>query len=101
MPLHAVDSRTRQVTVLPAGGSDSQLIREVARPLPLLPHTDLPHKGDGDRAVLSWFDRNLHRCITLVPSRRRKQFLAGVYEAARVCPRETRAGQDSRKKVAK
>lgn len=33
-----------------------------------------------DEAVLSWFVEHYPRCMALVPRRRRKQFLAGVYE---------------------
>lgn len=33
-------------------------------------------------AVLSWFGRWYPQCLSLVPSRRRKTFLEGVYRAA-------------------
>jgi hypothetical protein len=34
------------------------------------------HNDDG---VLDWFDRQLPRCMELIPRRRRASFLAGVY----------------------
>jgi len=34
-----------------------------------------------DTRVLSWFDRELPRCMALIPTRRRPTFLEGVYEA--------------------
>jgi hypothetical protein len=34
-----------------------------------------------DAGVLAWFDRNLPRCLALVPHRRQQQFLRGVYQA--------------------
>jgi hypothetical protein len=37
-------------------------------------------KGE-DEAVLAWFDLQFPRCMALVPSRRRNQFLSGVYQA--------------------
>lgn len=33
---------------------------------------------DDDERVLAWFDRELPRCMELVPRRRRAQFLKGV-----------------------
>jgi hypothetical protein len=37
---------------------------------------------DGDDAgVLRWFDRNLPRCLALIPKDRRGQFLRGIYLA--------------------
>jgi hypothetical protein len=33
-----------------------------------------------DAGVLGWFDRELPRCMSLIPRRRRASFLAGVYE---------------------
>jgi len=32
-----------------------------------------------DAGTLAWFDRELPRCMALIPARRRHQFLAGVY----------------------
>ena len=32
-----------------------------------------------DHGVLAWFDRELPRCMELIPQRRRASFLAGVY----------------------
>jgi hypothetical protein len=34
-----------------------------------------------DEAVLEWFDKEVPRCMAIVPRKRRKQFLAGVYAA--------------------
>jgi hypothetical protein len=34
-----------------------------------------------DQKTLEWFSRHLPRCLSLIPNRRREQFLAGVYEA--------------------
>ena len=36
------------------------------------------HSRSG-RAHLAWFDRELPRCMELIPRRRRASFLAGVY----------------------
>ena len=33
-----------------------------------------------DGGVLGWFDRELPRCMALIPRRRRASFLAGIYE---------------------
>jgi hypothetical protein len=33
-----------------------------------------------DTGVLAWFDRELPRCMALIPRRRRKQFLLGIYK---------------------
>jgi hypothetical protein len=41
---------------------------------------DAIEQGD-DAAVLEWFDRELPRCMALIPKRRRGTFLRGVYEA--------------------
>ncbi len=35
-----------------------------------------------DARVLAWFDRHLPACMTLVPRRGRRTFLAGVYQLA-------------------
>lgn len=35
--------------------------------------------SDDDDAVLGWFDRELPRCMALVPRRRRLSFLRGVH----------------------
>jgi hypothetical protein len=40
---------------------------------------DLAGASDDD-GVLGWFDRELPRCMALIPRRRRRLFLAGVYE---------------------
>jgi hypothetical protein len=34
-----------------------------------------------DAGTLAWFDRELPRCMALIPARRRHQFLAGIYQA--------------------
>jgi hypothetical protein len=36
--------------------------------------------ANDDDAVLAWFEKELPRCMDLVPKRRREQFLRGVYE---------------------
>src|SRR4051794_31659563 len=37
--------------------------------------------GEGDdNGILAWFDENVPRIMTLVPSRRRGQLIEGVYE---------------------
>jgi hypothetical protein len=33
-----------------------------------------------DKRTLAWFDENLPRCLELVPPRRRRQFLKGIYK---------------------
>lgn len=35
-----------------------------------------------DRGILAWYRRNMPRCLALVPYRRRRKFLEGVYRAA-------------------
>jgi hypothetical protein len=37
-------------------------------------------RGD-DAGILGWFDRELPRCMALIPKRRRRMFLDGVYKA--------------------
>jgi hypothetical protein len=37
---------------------------------------------DDSAAVLAWYEREFPRCMELVPSRRREQFLKGVFEVA-------------------
>lgn len=39
----------------------------------------LTEKKDSD--ALAWFDKELPRCMAIVPAKRRTQFLKGVYEA--------------------
>jgi hypothetical protein len=38
-----------------------------------------PKEAEDDEGVLAWFDRELPRCMALMPRRRRPQFLKGVY----------------------
>ena len=42
---------------------------------------DAIHRGDDD-GILGWFDRELPRCMALIPKRRRRMFLDGVYKEA-------------------
>jgi hypothetical protein len=35
-----------------------------------------------DGALLAWLEKNVPRCLALIPARRRKQFVAGFYAAA-------------------
>ena len=37
-------------------------------------------RGRDNEGVLGWFDRELPRCMALIPRRRRPSFLTGVYE---------------------
>lgn len=43
--------------------------------------SDLVWARDDD-GTLAWFDREFPRCMALIPTRRRHQFLAGVYKRA-------------------
>ena len=36
---------------------------------------------EDDDGVISWFERHYPKCMALVPHRRRRQFLKGVYAA--------------------
>ncbi len=40
-------------------------------------------EGYDDAGVISWFDRELPRCMVLVPPRRRRSFLEGIHLEAR------------------
>ena len=40
-----------------------------------------PWGPDDDAAVWSWLQQHLPRCTALVPTRRRQQFLSGIYRA--------------------
>lgn len=39
--------------------------------------------AEDDEQVIEWFERELPRCMKLVPKRRREQFLKGMYEEYR------------------
>jgi hypothetical protein len=41
---------------------------------------DQGDQGD-DRSVIAWFKRELPRCMELVPARRRRQFVKGVFDS--------------------
>jgi hypothetical protein len=63
------------------GVGELDLLAELLLPTALgSQHLLALHLRDDD-AILAWFDRNYAACMTLVPTRRREQFLAGVYAA--------------------
>jgi hypothetical protein len=52
-----------------------------------------PKKPRDEAKVLAWFNRELPRCMKLVPSRRFGQFVEGVYQAAEAGLPEWRANR--------